>query len=325
MLACERVAERQEQPQYNAVVVFHRDARKRFTAAAITDIMQSRGPQGLIQSVQDWAVVAWGDAVRPTVRACLLSGEATAAAGVKTAETVVRKATVTFSFDEVDPNTIAAARNFRNNLITNVTADTAKSVQLVVADGIRQGKGPEWIAQRVRLVMGLAPRQAQALVNYANGLEARNKEMLARAVNPMLEAEIGERWNNDRPATAAQTNRLIDDYGARLLAQRASSIARTETLRAANLGAELSMRQARDEGLFGEFELRRFWLDTNDSKTRPDHREVPKLNPNGVALDEPFVYPGGRTIARPGDPNAADASMTANCRCTVVFRLVRRR
>lgn len=325
MLACERVAQRQEQPQFNAVVAFSREGRKHFSTARIVDILQNRGPAGLIQSVQDWSISAWGDTLRPVVRTFFMSGEATASAGVQTSEEVVRKAKVTFSFDEVDQNSVEAARNFRNNLITRVTADTARAVQVAIADGINRGQSPEWIARRVRLVIGLTPRQAQSLVNYANGLEARNKEMLARAVNPMLEAEIGERWNNDKPATPSQTARLVDDYGARLLAQRATDIARTETLRAANLGAEQSMRQANDDGMFGDFELRRFWLDTNDAKTRPDHREVPKLNPDGVALDEPFVYPGGRTIARPGDPNAADASMVVNCRCTVVFRLVRRR
>lgn len=324
MRVTEKVAAAQELPQFKAVRDLHTQARQRWTIAELCDILATRGPMGVVSAVSDWAVGAWNRALSPTVRTLRLAGEATATAGVQAPPSEVRKLNVRFSFDEVNQNSVNAARDFRNNLISGASADTATAVQLAVSDGIAQGRSPEWIAQRVRLVMALTPRQAQALINYANGLEARNTAILSRAVNPAIEADVRERWGDERPATAAQVNRLVADYGARLVDQRATTIARTETLRAANLGSELSVRQAQDEGLFGEFELRRFWVDTPDEKTRADHRAVPKLNPDGVALDEPFVYPGGRTIMRPGDPNA-DADMVVNCRCTVAFKLVRRR
>ena len=324
MLACEKVAQLQERPQFAMIRLFDKEAKKAWTVSRIVDMMAMRGPHGLIQAINDWALGGWSVALRPTVRTVMASGEATATAGVQVAPDVVQKYSVRFNFDEVDQNSVLAARNFRNNLITQVTSDTASSIQIAVADGIARGKSPEYIAQRIRMVLTLSPRQAQALINYANGLEARQASMLAREVNAGVEDEVRERWAADKPITQTQLATLVSDYSLRLLDQRATTIARTETLRAANLGAELSMRQAQDEGLFGELELRRFWLDTNDAKTRPEHKEVPRLNPQGVALDEPFVYPGGRTIARPGDPNA-EASMTINCRCTVVYRLVRRR
>lgn len=283
MHVCERVAQRQERPQVQAVAALARQGRQAWTNARLVDLLAMRGPMGLVRAIYDWSLDAWKDALRPSVRTLMLAGEAIGKAGLEIVEPVqksasVRKADISFSFDEVDPNAVKAARDFRNELITRVTAETAAAVQLVVADGIQRGKAPDWIAQRVRLIIGLTPRQAQALINYENGLRTQQTEALRRKVNPMIEADVEQRWGSDRPATESQLNRLVSDYGDRLLSQRAVTIARTETLRAANLGAEVSIRQAREDGRFGNLELRRFWLDTPDEKTRPEHREVPKLN-----------------------------------------------
>ncbi len=323
MHASEQVAQRQERSQFHAVRALVREGRKTWTRERLVDLQASRGPGGLVAALVAWLRSAWVDALQPTVASVRLAGHATGRAGLEIVD-VVRKAELTFSFDEVDPNAVRAAREFRNALITQVSQQTAEAIQLTVADGIRRGLSPLVIAERVRLVIGLTPRQAQALINYEDGLVRQSKAILTRSGNEQLEAEVLEAWRDGRQATDAQRSRLVHDYADRLLDQRATTIARTETLRAANLGAELSIRQARDAGLFGDLEVRRFWLATNDEKTRPEHREIPKLNASGVALDEPFVYPGGRRIARPGDP-LADASMTINCRCTVLFRLVRRR
>jgi hypothetical protein len=47
---------------------------------------------------------------------------------------------------------------------------------------------------------------------------------------------------------------------------------------------------------------------------------IPRMNPGGVGLNQPFRSELG-DIMFPGDPAAAAAN-TVLCRCTVIFRLI---
>lgn len=280
--------------------------RRAFPQAVIADYVRRhesyRLSQAILQEIAKPTTpkTSFDRLVKPCIDALKLAGHLQAEAGLPVSEAVVQKATMTFSFDEVNPYSVQAAQLFRNGLIREITQQVADAIQIIVANGVRGGAAPETIAKDIHGSIGLTARQATAV-------QARR-------------AALEEKGNSP----AAVDKKMAQYYG-QALGNRAITIARTETLRAANLGQELGIRQAQMEGAFGNLEVRRFWIDTNDSRTRPDHREVPKLNRNGVGLDEPFRYPGGRFIARPGDPNAASADMVINCRCTVAHRLFRRR
>lgn len=87
---------------------------------------------------------------------------------------------------------------------------------------------------------------------------------------------------------------------------RSERIARTETTGAYNAG---SIQAAHDEqaGV-------KIWLATGDDRTREEH-----LDASGqcVGVDEEFDV-GGALLAMPADPSGP-ASLTINCRCTMVF------
>jgi hypothetical protein len=53
---------------------------------------------------------------------------------------------------------------------------------------------------------------------------------------------------------------------------------------------------------------RRVWIVTPDARLRPEHAAIPRMNPDGVGLDEPFRTPDGDFLNPPIDPN---------CRCGV--------
>ena len=251
------------------------------------------------------------------------AGRGVAEQGVAVAQPTVRKRDLSFFFDEYDPNTEAAAREFRNTLITNMDQALRDTLQLVIATGIGAGLGPPEIANNIRATIGLTPRQAAAVLRYRQRLESGEVPEVVAGSN-MLTGEDRAKIKNGRPLPSAKIDRLVEYYADLQASQRAATIARTETLRAVNKGQDTAMRQAQATGAFGDLEVRRFWLATADSKTRPEHREIARLNPQGVGLDELFRYPGGRTIALPGDP-WAEAEMTINCRCTVVHRLFPRK
>lgn len=90
---------------------------------------------------------------------------------------------------------------------------------------------------------------------------------------------------------------------------RARTIARTETLSAANAGATTGARVLGDDGpQFKE------WLATKDTRTRDTHWLA---DGQRVPISDPFVV-GGYNLDHPGDPYGP-AGEVINCRCTVLF------
>lgn len=251
------------------------------------------------------------------------AGRRLAETGVPLAPAAVRKRDLAFFFDEYDPNSEAAAREFRNTLIAGMDQALRDTLQLVIAAGVGAGLGPPEIANNIKATVGLTPRQASAVLRYRQRLE-QGEVPEALSGSNMLTGADRAKIKSGKPLPSTKIDQLVNYYADLQASQRAATIARTETLRAVNKGQDTAMRQAQATGAFGGLEVRRFWLATADSKTRPEHREIARLNAEGVGLDEPFRYPGGRTIALPGDP-WAEAEMTINCRCTVVHRLFPRK
>ncbi|WP_367139601.1 phage minor head protein [Saccharothrix sp. HUAS TT1] len=92
---------------------------------------------------------------------------------------------------------------------------------------------------------------------------------------------------------------------------RAETIARTEALAAVNAGAHASGLARID--VLGE-PLRKRWLATRDTRTRPAHRDVDGTT---VDADAPFTV-GGEQLLYPHDPRGS-AAATVNCRCLVLW------
>jgi hypothetical protein len=240
---------------------------------------------------------------------------------------LVRKASVEFTFDQLNPYAVQAATDFRQRLITEVDQDTADAIQATITSGLARGLSPLDTARDVKDIVGLTTRQAQAVLNYRQALETAPRQTLSRTLRDRrYDVAVNRAAVSGEPLSEAQLDRMVERYAERMLAYRAQTIARTETLRAANAGVEAAWLQAESEEAWDTdaFELRRFWVTAGDEKVRPDHAEIPNLNPDGVLMDEPFQYPGGRTISRPGDPDS-DADMTINCRCTEAAQLVPKR
>jgi len=101
--------------------------------------------------------------------------------------------------------------------------------------------------------------------------------------------------------------------------QRARTIARTETVTAANVGAMLSVKTT---GL----SLRKVWISATDNRTRRRPRDkYDHLHMNGVIVsyDELFNV-SGDLMAQPGDrKHKANAGNIINCRCTIGFEPIR--
>lgn len=117
-----------------------------------------------------------------------------------------------------------------------------------------------------------------------------------------------EGWNIN---TTAKVIRLL--FINSFSKKRAIKIARTEVNTASNYG---SFAGAKQTGL----ELKKFWIDTNDSRTRPTHRKAGRMPP--IKMDEKFKVGKGR-LSYPGDPSGP-AEEVIQCRCTIGYRRVKK-
>ena len=89
---------------------------------------------------------------------------------------------------------------------------------------------------------------------------------------------------------------------------KADRISRTETHRTANLGAYAAGQEARSQGV----DIKKMWIATLDTKTRPQHAHLDGVKLN---LDEYYKIGADRALM-PGGFN--QASLNINCRCTHV-------
>lgn len=95
---------------------------------------------------------------------------------------------------------------------------------------------------------------------------------------------------------------------------RAKLIARTEMVKATNVAGMQSSSTS-------DFMYEKKWIPALDDRTRPDHADM--ANNDYIPFDQPFVV-GGDEMNQPGDGSlGAGAEQICNCRCKVVFRIMR--
>lgn len=139
---------------------------------------------------------------------------------------------------------------------------------------------------------------------------------LVSAVAQETVAQIAEviREGIDEGQSIEEIARRLDEEIGALNRVRARRIARTEVIRASNLGALEGARAASDAA---GLDLLKEWIATPDSRTRRTHREA---GGQTVALAGSFEV-GGFPAIYPGDPKLP-ARETVNCRCTHAFVLI---
>lgn len=93
-----------------------------------------------------------------------------------------------------------------------------------------------------------------------------------------------------------------------ILTARANTIARTETIRGANVGHVIGAKKF-------PYEVTKGWIASRDHRTRHSHRLV-----NGEKINEDDKFSNG--LLFPGDPEGG-AAETINCRCRVIYRAKR--
>ena len=172
------------------------------------------------------------------------------------------------SFRLVNPDAVLAAlsRQHGARLVKAVGEDVKAGLRRTTARSVRLGTPARTTAKIMRQQVGLGPWQVRSL-------QRQQAELIRQG------------YSGDRLATAMARR------SKKALVYRTETIARTETIRAANLGQQAiweKMERLRNTGPGTKADYRRRWFVSPDSRLCPICRS---LNGQVRKLGEPFVSP----------------------------------
>ena len=176
-------------------------------------------------------------------------------------------------FDITNPLATEAAGTITADLVKQVTIETKKSLRTVIQQAFRDRLPPAATARRIKPLIGLHSRQAQAVRNFRT-----------RLVKLGLKADL--------------VDKRVARYAAKLLRQRSFLIARTETIRALSAGQQAAWRTARNAGRIPKTSLQR-WSVVGDDRLCPIcialsgvKRKIGQQFPGGIS--HPPAHPACR-------------------------------
>lgn len=196
---------------------------------------------------------------------------------------------VAMRFDLMNPHAATYAKRATASLITEIGNQAREAVREKVRGAVEEGLTPAEIARQIRDegIIGLHSRQVEALNRF--------REKLA-----------------DEGVKPEKLNSRAERYGRALLRQRTLTIARTETMRAANGGQMAAWQDAKRQGLIDSDATRR-WTATADD--RIDLEICEPLDGEETGLNEDFIVPTGSAKGEAFHSPPAHP----NCRCSLVL------
>lgn len=259
-----------------------------------------------------------GEALRfaevSAVRLGNVFGEAVIIAGDETALFIENSLLIPVSFDRVNQRAIDAMQQNQLRLVREFSLEQRQSTRTAMNAGVARGANPRTIAREVRDSIGLTSRQVQIVENYRRSLETLSRDALQRKLrDARFDPTVRRAITTSEPLAQAQIDRMVGRYRERWLSFRATTIARTESLRAVSAGNQEMFIQAVEEGQINAKDLQRQWNTALDERVRSSHGS---MHGQLRALDEPFISGKGARLRFPSDPNAP-ADETIQCRCAV--------
>jgi SPP1 gp7 family putative phage head morphogenesis protein len=197
------------------------------------------------------------------------------------------KVEFTMSFNKTNPNSLAFAQRRAGELVTSIDALTRLSVRKAIIDAFNEGLDYRATARRIKSVVGLHPRYADAVTNF-------EKKEYARLV------KSGMKEATARAKAIERSTRYSDS----LKSKRATMIARTEIQIAQNEGRQEGWNQAAEQG-YVDVESQKMWIIAQDERTCDICSD---LDGEIVPWDGTFSS-GDETPGR----------VHPNCRCTMVI------
>lgn len=247
-----------------------------------------------------------------------------------------------FRFDVRNSRAEAWLRDHSSQLVTRLTDEARRNVQMTLQQGMIDGRNPRNVAldiagrmqvvinpetgtasrHRVGGIVGLTNQQERWVANARRDMSSFDtySEFLTRELrNKRYDSVIERAIRDGRPLPASTIETIISAYKDAALKWRAESIARTEAMQSLNRSEYEATLQAVDMGALRRQDVSRTWDSAGDSRVRWSHKSMDaKYQATGVSIDEPFVSPSGARMMHPGDTSlGAGADEVIMCRCRV--------
>lgn len=162
--------------------------------------------------------------------------------------------------------------------VIQVTNDQKIALREIISRGLRTGESIDKIAASIRQVVGLHSRYARAVDNYRLGMQEAG-----------LKQEL--------------IDKRVNAYSNKLLRLRAKTIARHETMLAADKGQEFAWKALVEQGLLTAEETYKVWIASIDERTDPECADL-----DGTEIPFNSSFPGG------------DPPRHTKCRCVLALR-----
>ena len=153
------------------------------------------------------------------------------------------------SFNKTNPNSLAFAQRRAGELVKSIDEATRQSIRNIITDSFANQVSPQITAMRIKNIIGLHPKWADAVVEFEKRETAR-----------LIKAGVAE----SKAVKTAQGSAAA--YADRLKQARATTIARTEIQIAQNEGRYEGWKQASDAGYVDPASTKT-WMTAKDERT----------------------------------------------------------
>lgn len=303
------IAEKYEKQIRDAIYTVWDRLRKTETLAELELIIQNQGVAGIMQLLSNIDTELSAELMPVLESSILESG--------RSVIQILPSAAITgpLTFSLVLPSVSTYVQQYTTTRIRDISTETIEAVKMAVNEGIVTGRNPRQVARDFRSSLGLTRNQEATVQRFRRALQEGDSAYINSLSTP------GERVkaavNAEVKLSEAQIDKMVEETRLRYVAQRAETIARTESLTAVSVGQDLAVRTGQVTGGIAN-ELLKKWLYAKDGRTRDVHISTGENN-GWIPMDKAFVTPLG-PLMYPRDP-AGSASNVINCRCRVAYSL----
>ena len=189
-----------------------------------------------------------------------------------------------YSFNMRNPLAQKYIADSAGDLVKNISNDTKLAIKRVLSNAFEYGGSPSEQAEALKQFIGLTKQMQEQVAKYKQSLEEHGLD-------------------------SSEVTKLVAELRDRKLQERCESIARTETINAANEGLRLAWVQAQHDGLL-DAKWVRVWIVTPDDRLCPF---CSAMSGKTATLNGSFTSSmDGSKVSGPG--------LHTRCRCTVSLK-----
>lgn len=226
-------------------------------------------------------------------------------------------------------------KTFSSNFVTNITDEVKENLRFALSEGVARGDNPRQTAlnivgrinpatkKREGGIIGLSSNQVRWVSNvrkYLENLDERYLELGLR--DKRFDSIVKKSIAEGKKLKKDEIEKLVTAYEKKALKYRADSISRTETIQSMNRAERAAIEQSIEEGYLKAEQVKKWWDDTGDGRTRLSHLELGKRynKNNPIGFNEPFITSTGSKLLYPGDTSlGTNAREIIHCRCKAQY------